>query len=132
MSKRRTKRNDPAHISFRITNPAVVEELAAKSAASGSSPSLLARELVTEGLTRPDEVLAALDQIHAKLNSLTTRLDQLNIIQQKLDRGIYLLLRYGGTLDAGQARRAMERYFTSGPGLSELDHAVDQENGPRK
>jgi len=130
MSKRSRERRDPAHITFRLTNPAVVEELAAKAAASGSSPNLIARELVTEGLTRPDEMVAAIDQLCAKVDVLATKMRQLDTIQQSLERGIYLLFKHAGQLDATQARMAMERYFASGKAPAELDHAVHQENGP--
>ncbi len=130
MSKPKADRRDAGHITFRITNPAVVEELTAKAAAAGSSPNLIARKLVTEGLTRPDEIVAALDQLIAKVDRMGDRLKQLDIIQQKLERGIFLLFKHAGKLDATQAKTAMERYFSSGMTPAELDHAVHQENGP--
>ena len=130
MSKRISQRRDPAHISFRITNPAVVEELAAKAALSGSSPNLIVREMLTEGLTRPDEVVAALNRLNTKVDRLDAKLKQLDIIQHKLERGIHLLLRYAGKLDASQAKTVMERFFASGTMPTEPSRVVDQENGP--
>jgi hypothetical protein len=132
MARKIDQRRDAAHISFRITNPAVVEELAAKAEASGSSPNLIARELVTEGLTRPNEIVAALDQLCAKVDGLAAKVRQLDIIQQTLERSVYLLLKHGGQLDSAQARKTMERYFASGAAPPELDHALHQENGPRE
>ena len=55
---------DSAHISFRITNDAVAEELALRAQASGSSPNLIARELVTEA-----RLFASTEQPSSSTNS---------------------------------------------------------------
>lgn len=130
MAKQNAGHQDAAHITFRITNPAVVQELADKAQATGSSPNLIARELVTDGLTRPDEIVAAIDHLHAKFDRMANRLNQLDTIQQRLERGIFLLFRHAGKLDATQARKAMEQYFASGKMSAELEDALDQEDGP--
>ena len=90
---------DSAHISFRITNDAVAEELALRAQASGSSPNLIARELVTEALCRVDRTTEQFNELDATLQRLMDRVDRLDRIEQRLLRGIHVLLRYGGKLE---------------------------------
>lgn len=122
------KGNDPSHISFRITNAAVAEELAARAQAAGVSPNLLARELLTDALCRSDRMSQQLYQVEVDIAEIALRLADLGTIEQHLLRGIHLLLRYAGQLDAPQAKQAMQKYF-AGPPAESPSHAVDQKNG---
>lgn len=122
------KGNDPTHISFRITNAAVADELAARAQAAGVSPNLLARELLTEALCRSDRMSQQLYQVEADIAEIALRLADLGTIEQHLLRGIHLLLKYAGKLDAPQAKQAMQKFFLGETPAGE-PHAVDQKNG---
>lgn len=119
---------DPAHISFRISNPAVAEELATRAQAAGMSPNLLARELLTEALSRSDRTSQQLYELESTLAEISTRVTQLDTIEQHLLRGIHMLLRYGGKLEAPQAKMVMQKYFTAEAQEPGVD-AVNQEDG---
>ena len=121
------------HISFRITNSAVAALLAERAEASGASPNLIARQLFTEALTREDEMASHLDQLQQKASELALRIQKLDALQGYLERGLYLVLRHGGKLDAGQATAALERCFaTSASPREGADNADRQENGVGK
>jgi hypothetical protein len=121
------------HISFRITNPAIAELLAERAEATGVSPSLIARQLFTEALTREDELASQLDQIQQKVNELALRMHKLNALKSSLQRGLYLVLRHGGKLDARQATAEVERCFAPSASRREGTANVDREkNGVRK
>lgn len=87
--------------------------LTQRAEASGASPNLVARELFTEALTREDEVASQLSHLHLRVNDLNAKLQRLDAIERHLERGLYLLLRYAGKLDASKATTAVERCFSS-------------------
>ncbi len=125
-------RTDCTHVSFRITNPAVVGLLAQRAQASGTSPNLIARDLFTESLTRHDEVANQLEKVASRMETLNARLKQLDQIQHRLERGFYMLFRYAGRLDANQAAAAIERCCAIQPlPNSESDNVIDEEDGLR-
>lgn len=126
-------RSDAAHISFRITNPAVAALLAERAEAAGASPNLVARELLQEALTRQDALAAQIGQLQLETSMIAARLGQLDVIQRHLERSAYLLFRHAGKLDAAQAKTLMERFFAPSS-LTPRDpsDALHQKNGSRE
>lgn len=131
MKERRIK--DCMHVSFRIANPAVAAMLAERAESSGRSPNLVARELFIEALTRQDETANHLVKLDARTHVMTEKLKQLDTIQRHLERGIYMLFRHAGRLDASQAAAAIERCCSSQPPSHvEAEYAVREKDGPRR
>ena len=125
-------RTQTCHVTFRITNPAVAHLLTERAESSGRSLSLVARELTTEALSRPDQIAQSVAAVVRRLDDLSERLDQLDVLRERLERGIYLLLRHGGQLSAAQARVAMKKNFPRVEIRKVDSHVVYQKDGSRQ
>lgn len=125
---RTPKRNsDPAHVSFRLANPALGAELASRADAVGTSPNLYARELVVAGLMDEDQQSYQLQQLSQQLLRLEQRVQT---IQQTLLRGFAALLVHGCRWEPTAAQELMAQLWSeAATPVPEANHVQSQKNG---